>query len=45
LQYHVDPIIFPDSRLNPKEDLTWSDDEDDVKVENIVKMAEEGKFE
>jgi len=31
--------------LNPKEDLTWSDDEDDVKVENIVKMAEEGKFE
>ncbi|CAD5332981.1 unnamed protein product [Arabidopsis thaliana] len=42
-EYHVDPIIFPDSRLNPEEDLTWSDDEDDVKVENIVKMAEEGK--
>ncbi|KAL9811778.1 hypothetical protein AtNW77_Chr5g0113191 [Arabidopsis thaliana] len=30
-EYHVDPIIFPDSRLNPEEDLTWSDDEDDVK--------------
>ena len=29
--------------MNPAEDLTWSDDEDDVRVENIVRMAEEGK--
>ena len=42
-QAHVDPIIFPDSRMNPTEDLSWSDDEDDVRVENMVKMAEEGK--
>ncbi|KAG7627093.1 Ulp1 protease family C-terminal catalytic domain [Arabidopsis thaliana x Arabidopsis arenosa] len=34
-EVHVDPIIFPDSRMNPAEDLTWSDDEDDVRVENI----------
>ena len=42
-QARVDPIIFPDSRMNPSEDLSWSDDEDDVRVENMVKMAEEGK--
>jgi len=29
--------------MNPSEDLSWSDDEDDVRVENLVKMAEEGK--
>ena len=29
--------------MNPAEDLTWSDDDDDVRVENIVRMAEEGK--
>ncbi|OAO92555.1 hypothetical protein AXX17_AT5G28500 [Arabidopsis thaliana] len=40
---YVDPIIYPDSRMNPSEDLSWSDDEDDVRVENLVKMAEEGK--
>ncbi|CAD5318385.1 unnamed protein product [Arabidopsis thaliana] len=40
---HVDPIIYPNSRMNPSEDLSWSDDEDDVRVENLVKMAEEGK--
>ncbi|CAD5314656.1 unnamed protein product [Arabidopsis thaliana] len=43
LQAHLDPIIFPDSWMNPAEDLTWSNDKDDVRVENIVKMAEEGK--
>ncbi|CAD5324614.1 unnamed protein product [Arabidopsis thaliana] len=40
---HVEPIIFPTARLNPAEDLTWSDDEDDVMVDNMVKMAKEGK--
>ena len=29
--------------MNPSEDLSWSDDEDDVRVENLVKMVEEGK--
>jgi len=29
--------------LNPVEDLTWSDDEDDERVDNMVKMAKEGK--
>ncbi|OAP08384.1 hypothetical protein AXX17_AT2G06050 [Arabidopsis thaliana] len=40
---HVEPIIFPNARLNPAEDLTWSDDEDDERVDNMVKMAKEGK--
>jgi len=29
--------------MNPAEDLTWLNDKDDVRVENIVKIAEEGK--
>ncbi|KAG7640664.1 Ulp1 protease family C-terminal catalytic domain [Arabidopsis suecica] len=32
---HVEPIIFPNARLNPAEDLTWSDDEDDERVDNM----------
>nr|AAD15517.1 hypothetical protein [Arabidopsis thaliana] len=33
---HVEPIIFPNARLNPVEDLTWSDDEDGERVDNMT---------
>jgi len=38
----VEPIIFLDVEMNPKEDLTWSDDEEDVRVDNIVMLVGEG---
>ncbi|CAE5976049.1 unnamed protein product [Arabidopsis arenosa] len=38
----VDTIICPDLVLDPEEDLSWSDDEEDEKVDNILMFVEEG---
>ncbi|KAG7593760.1 Ulp1 protease family C-terminal catalytic domain [Arabidopsis thaliana x Arabidopsis arenosa] len=38
----VDTIICPDYVLNPEEDLSWSDDEEDEKVDNILMFVGEG---
>ncbi|CAE5959302.1 unnamed protein product [Arabidopsis arenosa] len=38
----VDSIICPDLVLDPEEDLSWSDDEEDEKVDNILMFVEEG---
>ncbi|KAG7583027.1 Papain-like cysteine peptidase superfamily [Arabidopsis suecica] len=41
-QTHVDPIIHPGVLLDPAEDVSWSDDEVDPRVDTMVKLAEEG---
>ncbi|KAG7533137.1 hypothetical protein ISN45_Aa08g007690 [Arabidopsis thaliana x Arabidopsis arenosa] len=38
----VDSIICPDFVLDPEEDLSWSDDEEDEKVDNILMFLGEG---
>ncbi|KAG7564153.1 Ulp1 protease family C-terminal catalytic domain [Arabidopsis suecica] len=38
----VDTIICPDFVLDPEEDLSWSDDEEDEKVDNILMFYGEG---
>ncbi|XP_020872062.1 uncharacterized protein LOC110226007 [Arabidopsis lyrata subsp. lyrata] len=38
----VDSIICPDFVLDPEEDLSWSDDEEDEKVDNIMMFLGEG---
>ncbi|XP_020883624.1 uncharacterized protein LOC9316817 [Arabidopsis lyrata subsp. lyrata] len=41
-QTHVQPIIFPDVEIEADEDFSWSDEEEDPRVDTLVKLAEQG---
>lgn len=41
-QTHVQPIIFPDGEIEADEDFSWSDEEEDPRVDTLVKLAEQG---
>jgi len=42
LQVRVATIICPDLDLDPEEDLSWSEDDEDERVDNILILAEQG---
>jgi len=42
LQIHVANIICPNYVSDPAEDLFWSDDEEDERVDNLLMLANEG---
>jgi len=42
LQVRVATIICPDLDLDPEEDLSWSEDDEDERVDNILMLAEQG---
>jgi len=42
LQIRVASIICPDYVLDPAEDLSWSDDEEDERVENLLMLVNKG---
>ncbi|CAL9217525.1 unnamed protein product, partial [Arabidopsis halleri] len=41
-QTHVQPIIFPEVENEADEDFSWSDEEEDLRVDTLVKLAEQG---